>query len=142
VLLESSSESEVIGVDEVNRMADAMKNYYCDKGFILGKSFSDEAKRDMENMGIQRVSEKFTPRFRLEKIFLRIFDYVSRLCQIKCGKIPKSMTECKGYADAGHPCPIRCASDNASFHFERGWTKLLRNDLKQLVALRDSLIDA
>jgi hypothetical protein len=49
------------------------------KQAYIGKAFSDGAKRDMENMGIQRVSEKVTPRFNPEKIFLRIFKYIDRL---------------------------------------------------------------
>jgi hypothetical protein len=142
VLSEASSDSKVVGTDDVERMVGAMKEYACDRGFMLGKTFSDEAKRDMDNMGIQRVSERVTPRFDPERVFLKIFECVGRLCLIKCGKTPKRMSECNGYAESGYSCPIRQASDNASFHFERGWTRLLLNDLKRLVTLRDSLVDS
>jgi hypothetical protein len=142
VLSEASSDSKVVGTDDVERMVGAMKEYACDRGFMLGKTFSDEAKRDMDNMGIQRVSERVTPRFDPERVFLKIFECVSRLCLIKCGKTPKRMSECNGYGESGYSCPIRQASDNASFHFERGWTRLLLNDLKRLVTLRDSLVDS
>jgi Restriction endonuclease len=141
VLFEVNSDSEMVGTDDVKRMVGAMKEYACERGFMLGKTFSDEARRDMENMRIQRVSEKVPPRFEPEKLYLKIFQCVGRLCLAKCGKIPKRMSECNVYAERGYSCQIRQASDNASFHFERGWRKLLLNDLKRLVMLRDSLMD-
>jgi hypothetical protein len=85
----------------------------------------------MEN-DIQRISEGHTPRFKPERLYLRINNYVNDLCKKKCGKIPQKESDCQS------DCRIRIISDNASFHFEHGWIKLMKNDLKQLLAIRGS----
>jgi hypothetical protein len=113
-------------------MLEAMEREDCDKGVLLGKKFTVAAKRELRENNIQRISESHTPRFKPERLYLTINNYVNDLCKAKCGKIPKKESDCKG------DCRIRIISDNASFHFEQGWIKLMKNDLKQLLAIRDS----
>ena len=102
------------------------------KGVLLGKKFTVAAKRELMENDIQRISESHTPRFKPERLYLRINNHVNDLCKAKCRKIPKKEVDCKG------DCRIRIISDNGSFHFEQGWIKLMKNDLKQLLAIRDS----
>jgi len=131
-IVESKSKSGFVGVDAVREMLEAMEREDYDKGVLLGKKFTVAAKRELMENDIQRISESHTPRFKPERLYLRINNYVNDLCKAKCGKIPKKESDCKG------DCRIRIISDNASFHFEQGWIKLMKNDLKQLLAIRDS----
>ena len=131
-IVESKSKSGFVGVDAVREMLKAMEREDYDKGVLLGKKFTVAAKRELMENDIQRISESHTPRFKPEKLYLRINNYVNDLCKAKCGKIPKKESDCKG------DCRIRIISDNASFHFEQGWIKLMKNDLKQLLAIHDS----
>jgi hypothetical protein len=131
-IVESKSKSGFVGVDAVREMLEAMEREDYDKGVLLGKKFTVAAKRELMENDIQRISENYTPRFKPERLYLRINNYVNDLCKAKCGKIPKKESDCKG------DCRIRIISDNASFHFEQGWIKLMKNDLKQLLAIRDS----
>lgn len=131
-IVESKSKSGFVGVDAVREMLEAMEREDYDKGVLLGKKFTVAAKRELMENDIQRISESHTPRFKPERLYLTINNYVNDLCKAKCGEIPKKESDCKG------DCRIRIISDNASFHFEQGWIKLMKNDLKQLLAIRDS----
>ena len=82
-----------------------------------------------------------TPRFQPDKVYLSIQGYVERLCKINCGQIPEKEELCKGYSEGQYSCEVRRISDNASFHFHNGWTKLLKNDLVQLLDLFDNSIN-
>jgi len=45
--------------------------------------------------------------------------------------------DCRGRGlEASYKCRVRLVSDNADFHFERGWGDLLQNDLKQLIRMQ------
>jgi len=131
-IVESKSKSGFVGVDAVREMLEAMEREDYDKGVLLGKKFTVAAKRELTENDIQRISESHTPRFKPERLYLKINNYVNDLCKAKCGKIPKKESDCQSN------CRIRIISDNALFHFEQGWTKLMKNDLKQLLAIHDS----
>jgi hypothetical protein len=131
-IVESKSKSGFVGVDAVREMLEAMEREDYDKGVLLGKKFTVAAKRELMENDIQRISENHTPRFKPERLYLRINNYVNDLCKVKCGKIPQKESDCQS------DCRIRIISDNASFHFEQGWIKLMKNDLKQLLAIRNS----
>jgi len=99
-----------------------------------------------------------------QELYAKVIDCADELCQIQCGHIPQSEAECKGYSDTpvqctfcdgsgrkqGRRCPVcfgtglrqthyscivRLISDNADFHFERGWARLLQNDLYDILEL-------
>jgi hypothetical protein len=128
-IVESKSKSGYIGIDAVRKMREAMECYTYDKGFLFGKRFTDAAKEELIQNDIQRISEQYMPSFKPERLYLRINNYVNKLCKVKCGKIPKKETDCKGN------CRVRIISDNASFHFEQGWINLMKKDFKQLLSL-------
>jgi hypothetical protein len=131
-IAEPKSKSGFIGIDAVRKMLEAMKNEEYDKGFLFGKRFTAAAKQELMQNDIQRISEQYMPRFKPDRLYLRINNYVNELCKAKCGKIPKKESDCKGN------CRIRIISDNASFHFEQGWTSLMKKDLKQLLSMDNS----
>jgi len=130
-VVNSKSSSGVVGIDTVRKMWEVMEREDYDKGFLLGKRFTDAAKQEMVQKGIQRISERYMPTFNPERLFLRINHYVNKLCKTKCGKIPQKESDCQSN------CRIRIISDNACFHFEHGWTSLMKNDLKQLLSLQN-----
>lgn len=130
-VITSKSKSGFVGIDAVRKMLDVMEQGDYDKGFLFGKRFTSAAKQEMMDNGIQRVSEIYMPRFKPEQLYLRINQYVNKLCKVKCGKIPKEESDCKS------DCRVRTISDNASFHLENGWIRLMKNDLKQLLSLQN-----
>jgi hypothetical protein len=131
-IVESKSKSGFVGIDVVKKMLEAMEHKDYDKGFLFGKRFTDAAKQELMQNDIQRISEGYMPKFKPERLYLRINQYVNDLCKAKCGKIPKKESDCKGN------CRIRVISDNASFHFGQGWINLMKKDLKQLLSLHNS----
>jgi hypothetical protein len=131
-IVESKSKSGFVGIDAVRKMLQTMESEDYNKGFLFGKRFTDAAKHEMMENDIQRISEGYMPRFKPERLYLRINQYVNDLCKMKCGKIPEKESDCKD------DCRIRIISDNASFHFEQGWINLMKKDLKQLLLLNNS----
>lgn len=133
----SKSKTGLVGVDAVRKMLEDMKLAEYDRGFMIGKKFTDAAKKEMIENNIQRISEQYMPPFKPERIYLRINDFVNKMCEENCGKIPQTEADCKDHSQ-DHSCRTRAISDNASFHFEHGWIDLLKNDLKQLLSLCNS----
>jgi len=131
-IIETKSKSGFVGVDTVRKMLEAIERENYSKVFLFGKRFTDAAKQELIHNNIQRISEAYMPKFKPERLYLRINQYVNDLCRAKCGKIPEKESDCKGN------CRIRIISDNASFHFEQGWINLMKKDLKQLLSLNDS----
>lgn len=140
VIKEPKTSSGIVGIDAVRDMVETMKHEDYEKGVLISKRFSKAAEREMDQRGIQMVSEEFTLLFKPQELYLTIRDYIDDLCQTKCGYIPKNESDCKGKDSNGHySCKIRVISDNAAFHFERGWTRFQQNDLMQLLAVHNSM---
>ena len=131
-IVETKSKSGFVGIDAVRKMLEAIEHEKYDRVFLFGKRFTDAAKQELIHNNIQRISEGYMPKFKPERLYLRINQYVNDLCKVKCGKIPERESDCKG------DCRIRVISDNASFHFEQGWINLMKKDLKQLLSLNGS----
>jgi hypothetical protein len=136
-LVTPQSRSESVGAEDVKNMLGAMKHEYCSRGVLIGKRFTDAATQEMSRHDIQQVSDEYMPPIKTEDIFLTINEFVDYLCRIKCGAVPLKESDCKSRLEESI-CKVRSISDNASFHFERGWSKLLRNDFRQLVLLNKS----
>ena len=139
VITEAKTKSGVVGVDGVREICETMKREDYDKGVLFSKRFTESARKEMSQKSIQMVSEDYTPRFEPEKLYLKIQNYLDDLCKAKCGRVPKKESDCKGYSEGHYSCKIRLISDNASFHFERGWTSFLKRDLMRLLAISNSL---
>ena len=130
-VLTSKSKSGFYGVGAVRSMLDVMKRGRYDKGFLIAKRFTNAAKEEMVKNNIQRISEKHMLPFKPDRLFLQINNYVNKLCKEKCGKVPELESDCQ------NDCKVRVISDNASFHFDNGWIRLLKNDFKQLLSLKN-----
>lgn len=140
VITDPKSSSGVVGVDTVRKMVETIRQDDYDKGVLISERFSKAARKEINQKGIQMISEKFILSFGPQKLFLAIQDCVDGLCKAKCGRVPEKELDCDGKEfDGNYSCKIRLISDNASFHYQRSWTNLLREDLLQLLALRKSI---
>ncbi|MFQ6081613.1 MAG: restriction endonuclease [Candidatus Bathyarchaeia archaeon] len=138
VITKPSSKSGVIGATAVREMGEELERKGYDKVFLIGKRFTKGAREVMSQEGIEMVSEKIMPSFKPQRLYVTIHNCINHLCRAKCGHVPREMSDCKGYSGGHYSCEIRLISDNAQFHFERGWTNLLQKDLEQLLTIGKS----
>ena len=133
--IEPHGKTGFIGIDDVKKMLKVMKHGDYHSGVLIGKRFTDAAVQEMLQDNIQQVSDEYMPSFQPEKIYLTINDCVNNLCKAKCGIIPLRESDCKVHHLKEESCRVRSISDNAFFHFEHGWSDLMKDDLKQLLSL-------
>jgi len=138
LITEPKSKSGVICVGDVREMVGRMERSDYDKGVLISKEFTQAATEELRKKGIRVISEKSMP-YKPQELYPKLQGYIDALCKAKCGQVPKRKSDCRGYSEGDYSCRIRLISDNASFHFDRGWTKLLQNDLKKLLALHDTM---
>jgi hypothetical protein len=115
-------------------MVKVMKRKDCDRGVLIGKRFTDAATQEMNVNNIQQVSDEYMPPIKSENIILTINDCINNLCRTRCGAIPLKESDCKGRLKESL-CRVRSISDDALFHYERGWMSLMKNDLRQLLLM-------
>ena len=138
-ITEPKSKSGYIGVDAVREMSDLLEKKKYDKGILIGKKFTNAAKREMKNAEIEVFSEAISPNFKVKRLYSTIGNFVEKLCKAKCGKVPLKDSDCKGFVDGHYACDVRLISDNADFHYEKGWVNFLERDLVKLLALEKEL---
>jgi len=166
IVTKSKLRSDGVGVEKAREAEQILEEPNIDKAIIFAKRFTTAARRELREDGIEFFSQKqrIVSTLNQQALYSRILDCADELCQIRCGHIPQSEAECKGYSDGpiqcafcggsgrkqGHRCPVcygtglrqthyscmvRLISDNADFHFERGWKNLLQNDLYAILEL-------
>jgi len=133
-MVDPRSKSRYVGADIVKDMLKAMRRKNCERGFIVADRFTGAAVEEMRLCNIQQVSEDYMPPVASENIVLTINDCINNLCRAKCGSAPLQEADCRALLK-DKPCRVRSISDDALFHYERGWTDLLKNDLRQLLAM-------
>jgi hypothetical protein len=133
-LVEMENKSGYVGADDVKTMVQVMKKKDCEMGILISRRFTEAASNEMTEGNIQRVSEDYMPPISSENMILTINDCINSLCTSKCGKIPALKSDCKGDLE-NNLCKVRTISDDVSFHSERGWMNLLKNDLRQLLVM-------
>ena len=136
VIIETSSKTGYVGVDSVRDMNDLLEKRNYDKGVLVGKRFTQAAKNEMKKDNIEMISDTRKPHFKSMKLFSIINEYTQKLCKAKCGQIPLKDSNCKRHTDGNHYCDVKLISNNADFHFERGWTRFLEKDLMKLLAIK------
>ena len=132
--VEPQGRSGFVGADDVKNMWKVMKRKNCVRGVLISKRFTEAASIEMSLCNIQQVSDLYMPPIHSEKIILTINDCINNLCKTRCGAVALKDSECKGHVKEGR-CRVKSISDDASFHFERGWLDLMKNDLRQLLSL-------
>ena len=135
LITEPKSKSGVICVDDVKEMVGRMERSDYDKGVLISKEFTTAAREELRKKGIQIISEKSMP-YKSKELYSKLQDCIDDLCKAKCGQVPESESDCQGFSDGDYSCRIRLISDNASFHFDHDWSRLLQNDLKRLLAMQ------
>ncbi len=138
LITEPKSKSGVIVVDDVKEMIGRMERSDYDKGVLISKDFTTAAREALVREGIQVISEKSMP-YKPKELYAKLQDCIDDLCKAKCRKVPKKESDCPGYCNGDYSCRIRLISDNASFHFDHGWSRLLQNDLKRLLAMQKTM---
>lgn len=138
VITSPKSKSGYIGVDTVDKMAATIENKDYDKGILISDKFTKAAEEKLVEEGIQRVSENLILDFAPERLYFAARDLVDALCKAKCGRIPQKESDCKGHLNDHYSCEVRLISDNASFHFKRGWASLLQKDILGLLSINHS----
>ncbi len=136
VIIEAKSRSGYVYVDTVREMNEILKKRKYDKGILIAKQFTNAAQSEMEREKIEAVSEVITPHFTLERLYMAVNGCIENLCKAKCGRVPVKESDCEGFVDGQYSCAVRLISDNASFHFEHGWTSFLKKDLLKLLAIK------
>ena len=122
--------------DTTRKTLEAVENGPYDEATIIAQSFT-KASKNLVNKeeNLEYVSPEHEP-YSLIELIEAIQSQTRELCEARCGGFPKRAEDCKGYQDVEYTCPVRRVSDDADFHAERGWLKLLMNDFSRLVTLR------
>ncbi len=128
------NKSGYVGADVVKDMLKTMRRKNCERGFIVADRFTGAAIDEMQLCNIQQFSDTYMPPVASENIVLTINDCISSLCRTKCGAAPLQENDCRAVSK-DKQCRVKSISDDAMFHYERGWTDLLKNDLRQLLAM-------
>lgn len=107
VITKSRLKSGAVGVELVRTMKENMEGQKVDKAILFANRFTSAAKREMREEGIEFFSNKqnIVSSYNPQELYLKIHEYVDALCQIKCGFIPKTKHECKGFSKN----PIGCS---------------------------------
>ena len=135
IINEPKSKAGIVGRDAVLKLNETLKSENYDKGILISKRFTVAARQEMRRKDIQMVSEKVMPSFKPEELYIKMQNYIDDLCKVKCGKVPEKESDCKGYSEGCYSCKVRLISDDFLFHFERGWTDLVQNDLRRLCSI-------
>ena len=135
--MEPQDKAGYVGVDDVRKMLKEMKSQKCDRGVFISNRFTEAASEEMALSKIQPVPDAYMPPVKPESLYLVVSDSLDKQCRGKCGGTPLRQSDCRSWTN-GDSCRIRTISENASFHFERGWMNLLNDDLRQLLSLPKS----
>ena len=138
VITKPRTNSGHVSADTILEISQILHKKHYDKGILIGKRFTEAAMKEIKKKDIEIVTEEI-PKFKPERLYSAIEDHVNELCKVKCGRIPRKESECKGYSDGCYSCNVRLISDDADFHFEHGWTSFLERDLTKLLAKEEDL---
>ena len=94
MITEPKSKSGHISVDTVREMIEFLEKNNYDKGILIGKRFTNAAKREMKNADIEMVSDAISPTFKVNQLYSMIGKYVDKLCKEKCGEVPSKDSDC------------------------------------------------
>lgn len=123
-------------VDMLNKTLEELEERGIDEATIFAKRFTSSSRRIAKNQDIlEFASNKARPLYSPVELLLAIQKKVQELCIERCGKVPTSAEECPAYESGELKCPVRRISDDADFHAEQQWIKLLVKDFAKLVEL-------
>ena len=138
ILPDSKTGLNRIGVKEVQRIKEELEEEDHEKVIIFANRITTSAKKELREEDIEFFTKKkkMLSTLQPQQVYPTLLESIDKLCQIKCGHIPQSEEDCKGYTKEGHyTCKVRLISDNADFHSKRGWRSLLSKDLDTLLKM-------
>lgn len=173
IITQTDHQNDGVGIDTVKETEHLLTQSEVDKVIIFGHRFTESAENQLHEKNIEffTTSKNILSILNHQELYNTIFKYVDILCCKTCGSVPKSMSDCVGYAqqitscprcqgqgklvrtasqkyapycpecggsgetESKYRCPTRLISDNADFHFRKGWRRLLHDDLVSLIEL-------
>jgi hypothetical protein len=108
--------SNVMDVNQANAVLQILEKENVDKFIVFANRFIAAAKAKLNKRDIECFTEELniSTVIPLKDLYSTVIDYVNQLCILKCGAIPKSISECKGYSAD----PIACSSCGGSGRIE------------------------
>ena len=122
-----------IGINDINNLADAIKNENYSSVIVISKKFTANALTELNKHKIQHISDEHMLPFDIHELYLAIINCVNLQCQKKCGKAVLTSPECN--TKLTDLCKTRTLAEAAKRHFEGGNVGLMKNDLKVALAL-------
>jgi hypothetical protein len=107
IVTDANSQTDTIGANKVKAIKQLVEREDVDKLIVFGEKFSTAAKKELKaQKDIDFFSEEKRVFTRIAPIQLYsiIMDYVNQLCQLKCGAIPTSTSDCHGYTENPRTC--------------------------------------
>jgi hypothetical protein len=107
IVTKSKLVSNVVGVEKVRETNQILEERDVDKIIIFGSTFTSAARKELRKEDIEFFSkeEKILSTLTPQELYSTILDYVTKLCQIKCGRVPESESECEGFSKG----PVKCS---------------------------------
>jgi hypothetical protein len=125
-------------VETINETLEELKEKDFDEATIFVKRMTSSSRRIVkENEILDYASSKNKPFYAPVDLLLAIQMKVQELCIERCGKIPRSQEDCPSSGEGETVCMVRKISDDADFHAQLQWMKLLIKDFSKLVELQE-----
>jgi hypothetical protein len=141
LIINENFESAPIYVKTVDTALETLDETDTDELLLLGKRITSASRRIMrEEEDMDYLTPKTSPHYLVSELAYAVQHKTMKLCKKKCGKIPRSEEDCKGFQDDEYNCVIRRISDDATFHAEMNWNSVLRKDFEYLVKIENQLI--
>jgi hypothetical protein len=123
-------------IDITEKTLEDVENDGFDEAIIVANKFTKASKRLLRKKeDLDYISFK-NRRHSFFELIESIKNLTYEICEAKCGEFPTREEDCEGYQDGRYTCEARRISDDADFHTEMRWLKLLMNDFSRLVAFQ------
>jgi len=134
VLIDKDGRAGKADLESVKKIVSDYDDMEYGEMIIVAKNYTPSAS---DYVNRQASFTMVTPKTKLKlgimELLSAIQNLTKNLCIRRCGKVPETEEDCKGYEKGKPVCPVRCISDNADFHAEMGWVRQLRLDFENLV---------
>ena len=139
VIITSQLNAAKADTKKTTKIVESLEKEDYDEVVIIAEEFTESAKTRLRENNINYISPNTKPRYSLFELMVAIQRQTHELCKAKCGKVPTSERDCKGYQEGEYTCQVRRISDNADFHAERRWQWLMMKDFSTLVKIRKEM---
>ena len=108
IISNSKSKTITVGTQEVQQLVIKLNEEDYDKVILLGSRFTPSAIKELQENDIEYFTKKQEILSSLNSLqhYSILQNCVDKLCEMKCGHVPQSVEECKGYFEEEKPCAI------------------------------------